>query len=123
MTEHETHSSTLNLQYVRSLSERTVVLECDLHHMTMEVKEVSARLTHLNARMQTAEYHLEHAMDNIQILEEATKKVSNRVPDLSQARMLLRWLGDATKYAVGMAIILGVVRGDISLGSLVPLMK
>lgn len=114
---------TLNPHYVKSLVERTAVLERDLYHMTESVKEVSGRLSHLNCRMQTAEYHLEHAMDNIKILEELTQEINNRVPDLKQAQLLIRWLIDALKYVIGIAIFLGALSGKLSWEALVPLME
>lgn len=104
----------LNPHYVKSLVERTAVLERDLYHMTESVREVSGRLSHLNSRMQTAEYHLEHAMDNIELLETVTTEINQRVPDLKQAQMLIRWLIDALKYIVGIAIFLGVLSGRLS---------
>jgi len=113
-----TSSTESNPHYVKSLVERTVVLERDLYHLGESVTSMSDRIAHLTARMQTAEYHLDHAIWNIQQLEHITEEVNQRVPDLENAQRLMKWLLDALKYAIGTAIFLGVVTGKLSIKAL-----
>jgi predicted nucleic acid-binding Zn-ribbon protein len=107
-----------NQQYVQNLVERTVVLERDLFHLDQSVTSMSSRISHLTARMQTAEYHLDHAITNIQRLEDVTEKINDSVPDLETAQRMMQWLLDALKYAIGTAIFLGVVTGKLSWSAL-----
>ena len=113
-----TNGQESNPHYVKSLVERTVVLERDLFHLGESVTSMSDRIAHLTARMQTAEYHLDHAILNIRKLEQVTEEVNQRVPDLENAQRLMTWLLDALKYITGIAIFLGVVSGKLSVSTL-----
>jgi chromosome segregation ATPase len=113
-----TNGQESNPHYVKSLVERTVVLERDLYHLGESVTTTTDRLNHLHTRLRTAEYHLDHATLALERLETVTDTLQQRIPDLENVQRLIRWLLDALKYVTGMAIFLGVLSGKLSVGSL-----
>lgn len=99
-------------------SERTAVLERDLYHLDQRLGELSGtvdvahnRLFALSERIKRAEWQLDATTSSLQELQKNTVAISDRMPDLESMVRAFRWIMEAVKYILGIAILAGAIAG------------
>lgn len=99
-------------------SERTAVLERDLYHLDQRLGELSGtvdvahtRLHTLSERIRRAEWRLDATTSSLQELQKHTVAISERMPDLESMVRAFRWIMEAVKYVLGIAILAGAIAG------------
>lgn len=105
-------------QFMRSLNERTAVLERDLYHVDRQVRQVSGQLTGLTERIHSAESSFDSTIRNIEALENMTADLSIRVPDIEGLFKIGGWMFGILKVAIGGALFIGVASGNLTIEAL-----
>lgn len=99
-------------------SERTAVLERDLYHLDSRLTDLTStvdaahnRLFALSERIKRAEWQLDATTSSLQKLQEHTTDISDKMPDIESLTKVLKWILEALKYILGLAILAGAFAG------------
>lgn len=106
-------------------SERTAVLERDLHHIDARMNDLANtvdatnnRLHTLAERIRTAEHTLHMTTRDLEVLQTYSTQLAAKIPDLEAMVRTIKWLLDAMKYLAGLAILAGAIAGGETMQAL-----
>lgn len=106
-------------------SERTAVLERDLYHLDARLTDLSTtvdaahhRLFTLSERIKRAEWQLDATTTSLASLQQHTTQISDKLPDVEALVRAFRWIMEAVKYILGIAILAGAIAGGQTVDAL-----
>lgn len=112
------HQSWLPYPPPSDSGERTAVIERDLYHLDQRLGELSGTVTAANGRLHAlserirqAEYQLDATTTSLVSLQGHTADMADKLPDIESMVRVLRWLTEAVKYVLGLAILAGALAG------------
>lgn len=99
-------------------SDRLQIVERDLYHLDVRLTDLTGtvdaahnRLHALSERIKRAEWQLDATTTSLVSLQKHTTNIAETMPDIEGIIRMIRWLVEAIKYILGMAILAGAVAG------------